>query len=84
MLEGLLHQLGARLHAEVLHDRIFVKGHRCALLPWRRSAISFSARGLRARSCSTFALPGGKLLRGRLVAQRRENTEDASPLVTRG
>ena len=27
MLEGLWHQLGARLHTEVLHDRIFVKGH---------------------------------------------------------
>ena len=27
MLEDLLHQLGARLHAEVLHDHIFVKGH---------------------------------------------------------
>ena len=22
-----MHQLGARLHAEVLHDRVFVKGH---------------------------------------------------------
>ena len=27
MLESILHQLGARLHAELLHDRVFVKGH---------------------------------------------------------
>ena len=27
MLEGILHQLGARLQAELLHDRVFVKGH---------------------------------------------------------
>ena len=27
MLEGILHQLGARLQAEVFHDRVFVKGH---------------------------------------------------------
>ena len=27
VLESILHQLGARLHAEVLHDGVFVKGH---------------------------------------------------------
>jgi hypothetical protein len=27
MLESILHQLGARLQAEVFHDRVFVKGH---------------------------------------------------------
>ncbi len=43
MLESLWHQLGARLHAEVLHDRVFVKGHG-ARSYLRRSAISFIAR----------------------------------------
>jgi hypothetical protein len=47
-----------------LHDRVFVKG-RGALLPGGGPRFP-SWRGLRARSCSTFALAGGKLLRGRL------------------
>jgi hypothetical protein len=27
MLEGILHQFGARLQVKVFHDRVFVKGH---------------------------------------------------------
>ena len=61
MLEGLLHQLGARLHAEVLHDRIFVKGDRARA--YLEDVRNFLHRAAFREEQQHFALAGGKLLR---------------------
>ena len=75
MLEGLWCQLGARLHAEVLHDCIFVKGHGARSYPEVRDFLHGAAfvRGVAALSRwreVSFSEAG-------FVARR-------APLVTRG
>ena len=59
-----MHQLGARLHAEVLHDRVFMKSHgpRTCLEKVR----NFLNRVVFREKSQHFALARGTLLRTRL------------------
>jgi hypothetical protein len=64
VLEGILHQLGARLDAEVFHNRVFVKGHRPSTdIENPRDFLHGAAFG---EELQHFALPRGELLSGRL------------------
>ena len=73
MLESILHQLGARLHAEVLHDRVFVKGH--GARAYLEKVRDFLHRAAFREELQYFALARGQLLRGRLCGPAEENAE---------
>ena len=73
MLEGILHQLGARLHAEVLHDRVFVKGY--GARGHMEEVRDFLHRAAFREELQHFALARGKLLCARLRGPVEEDTE---------
>jgi hypothetical protein len=73
MLEGILHQLGARLQAEVFHDRVFVKGHgACAHM---KEVRNFLHRAAFREELQHFALALGELLHAWLHGLAQEDTE---------
>ena len=72
--KSILHtQLGARLHAEVLHDRVFVKGH--GSRAYLEEVRDFLHRVAFREELQHFALPCGKLLRDRLGGPAEEDTQ---------
>ena len=81
MLEGILHQLSARLHAEVLHDCVFVKGH--GARAYLEEVRDFLHRAAFREELQHFALAHGKLFGVRLRGPARK-TPRGTPLVTSG
>ena len=73
MLESILHQLGARLHAEVLHDRVFVKGDRARA--YFEEVRDLLHRVAFREELQHFALSHSELLRGRLRSAAEEDAE---------
>ena len=81
MFEGILHQLGARLHAELFHDRVFVKGH--GTRADMNEVGDFLHRVAFREELEHFTLAHGELLLPDLTARRRK-TPRGTPLVTSG
>ena len=73
MLEGILHQLSGRLHAELLHDRVPVKSH--GARAYLEEVRDFLHRAAFREELQHFALARGKLFRGRLRGPAKEDTE---------
>jgi hypothetical protein len=73
VLESILHQLGVRLHAEVLHNRIFVKGDRARA--YLEEVRNFLHRAAFRQQLQHFALAGGELFRGTLRGSLQEDAE---------
>jgi hypothetical protein len=72
MLEGILHQLGARLQAELFHDRLFVKGH--GARGHTQKVRDFLHRAAFRQELQHLALTRGELLHA-LPGLAKEDTE---------
>ena len=73
MLESILDQLGARLHAELLHDRVFVKGH--GARAYREEVRNFLHRSAFREQLQHFALPHSEFFRDRFCGPAKEDAE---------
>src|SRR5271166_6622414 len=73
MLEGILHQLGAGLQAEVFHNRVFVEGH--GARGQMEEVRDFLHRAAFREELQHFALTLGELFHARLYGLAKEDTE---------